>query len=99
MSLSAGSILLALLAVVATVLAIFTTVVPFLGFVVSFGAPSLALGGIVMGGVAMSRAAQTHQSTAGALTGLILSVIAFLPASLVALTWFSRQWAQSGLLR
>jgi hypothetical protein len=61
--------------------------VPFLGTMLSFLAPVLALGGIILGGVAYSRARSGGGESEGlAIGGLVTSVIAFVPAVLVALT-------------
>lgn len=61
-------------------------VVPYVGSLLSFGAPVLSLFGIVLGGVALSRAKQDSQPTGLALSGLIVSAVALLPALLFAMT-------------
>jgi hypothetical protein len=61
--------------------------VPFLGTMLSFLAPVLALAGIILGGVAYSRAkAGAGESEGLAIGGLVTSCIAFVPSVLVALT-------------
>jgi hypothetical protein len=60
--------------------------VPVLGFLFAFGAPVLALMAVVFGGVAMSRARQQGRDTGAGLAGVILGVLAFIPALVVALT-------------
>jgi len=63
-----------------------TTGLPVVGALLSFGAPILALVGLILGGVEVSRRGREGQSKALATTGLILSAVAFLPALTVALT-------------
>lgn len=58
----------------------------FPGVILSFGAPVLALMGIVVGGVGMSRAREEGTEAGSATAGLIVSIIAFFPAFLVAIT-------------
>lgn len=60
--------------------------IPFVGTILSFGAPVMALAGIVTGAVARSRASQIGEPDGAATAGLIVSVIAFIPALLVAVT-------------
>lgn len=61
--------------------------VPFLGTMLSFLAPVLALAGIILGGVALSRAKSGGGESEGfAIGGLVTSIIAFVPSVLVALT-------------
>jgi len=82
-----ASVLLSLLAVAFAVLGVFAVIVPVLGSVLSFAAPALALTGVVLGGVAISRAKQAGEQGSGlALTGVILNTLAFVPALLGALT-------------
>ncbi len=64
----------------------FLTAVPIAGSILSFGAPLLSLTGIVLGGMAMSRAKQEGGSNGVALAGLILNIVAFLLSLAVALT-------------
>lgn len=56
------------------------------GVFLSFTAPVLALMGIVLGGVGISRAREEGTETGAATAGLIVSIIAFFPAFLVAMT-------------
>ncbi len=63
-----------------------TSVIPFLGTLLSFGAPMLALAGIVMGGLALSRAKRDGEPTGAPTAGLILNIVALIPALVVALT-------------
>ena len=82
-----ASVLLSLAAVACTVLGIVAVIVPVLGSVLSYAAPVLALSGVVLGGVAISRARQARQESSGlALSGVILNTLAFIPALLGALT-------------
>jgi hypothetical protein len=62
------------------------TWVPFVGTMLSFLAPVLAIAGIVLGGVAMSRAKQMGDNDGLAIAGLVVNVVAFVPAMVVALT-------------
>ncbi|MBO6934039.1 MAG: DUF4190 domain-containing protein [Deltaproteobacteria bacterium] len=64
----------------------FLTAVPIAGSILSFGAPLLSLTGIVLGGMAMSRAKQEGGTNGVALAGLILNIVAFLLSLAVALT-------------
>jgi hypothetical protein len=81
------SILLSALAVVCAGVGVLTTPIPKIGLIFAFGAPALAVAGIMLGGSAMSRAKRSGQTTSetGKL-GAILSAIAFVPSLLVALT-------------
>lgn len=63
-----------------------TSVIPFLGTVLSFGAPLLAIAGIVLGGLGLSRAKRDGQPTGAPTAGLIVNIIALIPALLIALT-------------
>ncbi len=82
-----GSIVLGLFAFVCMVGGIVLGWVPFLGTMLSFLAPVLALVGIILGGVALSRAKSGGGESEGlAVGGLVTSIIAFIPSMLVALT-------------
>lgn len=81
-----GSILLALLAIASTVLGVLLVPVPLLGAIFAFGAPAIALGGVALGGRAMSRAKREGRPDDLAKVGAVLSGLAFLPALLTALT-------------
>lgn len=82
-----GSIILAVFAFLLIVAGVLATPVPFLGMMLSFLAPVLAIAGVVLGGVAMSRAKQGQGESEGLATaGLVLNIIAFVPAMLVAVT-------------
>jgi len=83
---SAWSILLGIVALISTGLGVLTTPVPVLGALFSFGAPALALAGVITGGIALSRGRQAGRATDGATAGLIVSAVAFIPALLTALT-------------
>ena len=62
------------------------TPIPFVGTMLSFLSPVLAIAGIVLGGVAMSRAQREGEQDGLAIAGLVVNVVAFVPAMLVALT-------------
>jgi len=81
-----GSIVFAALALACAGLGVITTPIPVLGAVFSFGAPALALAGVVMGGVAMSRGKRARTSTDAAVAGVIFNGLCFVPALLTALT-------------
>jgi hypothetical protein len=80
------SILLSALAVVCAGVGVLTTPIPKLGLVFAFGAPVLALAGIMLGGSAMSKAKKTAQTSETGRIGAILSALAFVPSVIVALT-------------
>lgn len=63
-----------------------TSVIPFLGTLLSFGAPLLAIAGIVMGGLALSRAKRDGDRTGAPTAGLIINIVALIPALVIALT-------------
>jgi len=81
-----GSVAVGALSFIMMVAGFFLSWVPVLGSLLSFGAPVVALAGVVMGGVGMSRAKQSGDESGPAIAGLIVSLIAFFPALLVALT-------------
>ncbi|HKU37063.1 MAG TPA: hypothetical protein VJR89_02920 [Polyangiales bacterium] len=80
------SILLSALAVVCAGIGVLTAVVPKVGLIFAFGAPALAVAGIMLGGSAMSRAKRAGQTSETGKLGAILSAVAFVPSVLVALT-------------
>lgn len=80
------SVLLAFVAFVGTAFGLVFTLMPIWGSVFSFGAPVLALIGIVVGGLAMSAANKRGQSSGFALSAVVMNVLAFLPALVVAMT-------------
>lgn len=83
---TAGSIVLAIVAFVCVGIGFLTTPIPVVGTVFSFSAPVLALAGVVVGGMALSRARREGRSGDGAVAGIVMSVLALIPALLVALT-------------
>ena len=80
------SILLSAVAVVVAGIGVLTTPIPTIGLIFAFGAPAVALAGIMLGGSAMSRAKRAGQTSETGRLGAILSAIAFVPSVLVALT-------------
>lgn len=80
------SILLGLLSFVLMVIGFVFGMVPIVGAVLSLGAPVVALGGIVCGGLAMSRARNEGQDNGLAVAGLGVSVVTFVLSLIVALT-------------
>ena len=85
-SMGLGSILLGVFALVCMFAGFVLTPIPFLGTMLSFLAPVLAIAGIVLGGVAMSRARESGESEGLAIAGLVVNIVAFVPAMLVAVT-------------
>lgn len=83
---AAWSILLGLLAVVFTGLGVLATPIPVLGAFFAFGAPALALAGVITGGVGMSRARREGKPSDGATAGIVIGALAFFPALITALT-------------
>ncbi len=82
-----GSIILGIFAFLLMISGVIFVWVPFLGTMLSFLSPILAIAGVILGGVAMSRAKQGMGENEGLATaGLVLNIIAFVPAMLVALT-------------
>jgi len=80
------AVLLAFVAFVGLGLGLVFTLMPVWGLVFSFGAPVVALLGIVLGGLAMSAANKRGESSGFALASVIMNVLAFLPALVVAMT-------------
>jgi hypothetical protein len=80
------SILLAVLAFGCTVIGFLTTPIPVVGLVFSFGAATIALGGIMLGGRAISQAKRQALPMDAARIAVVLNVVAFIPALLVAFT-------------
>jgi hypothetical protein len=97
---AALSILLGVLSLACVALGVLTTPIPVLGALFSFAAPLVAIAGIVVGGLAMSRSQQAaarpvtpgEPAPAAAptrrvgLPGVIVSAVALLPALLTAMT-------------
>jgi hypothetical protein len=80
------AIVLAVLAVGCTVAGVLTTPVPIVGTVFSVAAPVLALLGVILGGMDMSRRKRAGQPSDAALVGVVLSALAFFPALATAFT-------------
>jgi len=80
------SIILGALALLFVFGGLFTSFIPFVGTVMAFGAPVLAIAGLVLGGLGMSRAKRQGAPAGLPLSGVIVSGIALLPALVVALT-------------
>jgi hypothetical protein len=83
---AAGSIALSVLSFACMVAGVLTTPIPGVGAAFSFGAVALAVGGVVMGGKAMSRAKQQGAGAGVAQAGVILSALALAPALMTAMT-------------
>lgn len=81
-----GAVLLSFVAFVCMGAGLLLTVVPIWGAVFSFGAPALAMVGMILGGRAMSEANKAGQPSGFALASVIMNALAFLPAVVVAMT-------------
>jgi hypothetical protein len=81
-----GSIVLAALSFVSIGLGVLATPVPVIGAIFAFGAPTLALAGVITGGMAMSRAKRAGESRDLALAGVVACALLFVPALITALT-------------
>jgi hypothetical protein len=81
-----GSIVLAALSFVSIGLGVLATPVPVIGAIFAFGAPTLALAGVITGGMAMSRAKRAGESHDLALAGVVACALLFVPALITALT-------------
>jgi hypothetical protein len=80
------SILLAVVAFICTLIGFLTTPIPVVGVVFSFGAAAIALGGMVLGGRAISAAKQRGMPNDSGRIAVVLNVLAFVPALMVAIT-------------
>jgi hypothetical protein len=82
-----GSLVMAALSLLCIGLSVVTTLwAPVAAAAFSFGAPALALAGVVTGGMAMSRAKREKRSGDVGLAGAIVSGVCFVPALVTALT-------------
>ena len=80
------SILLSVVALICTAIGFFTTPIPVVGTLFSFGAAALALLGVVLGGRGVSAAKRLGRPNDAARIGVVLNALALVPALLVALT-------------
>lgn len=80
------ALLLAVACFVATGLGVVLALLPVAGAVFAFGAPVLALLGVILGGLDLSRARREGKPRDAALLGTVLSALGFFPALLTALT-------------
>jgi hypothetical protein len=80
------SIVLSVVALVCTLIGFLTTPIPVLGMVFSFGAAAIALGGIMLGGRSISDAKRRGVPNDAGRVAVVLNIIAFVPALLVAIT-------------
>lgn len=80
------SILLSVVALLCTAIGFFTTPIPVLGTLFSFGAAAIAILGVVLGGRAVSAAKRQGTTNDTARIGVVLNALALVPALLVALT-------------
>lgn len=81
-----ASILLGIVALLFMMGGFLMTGVPVAGALLSFGAPLSALVGIVLAGIAMSRAKRDGEGSGAAVAGLVVNIIAFILGLVVALT-------------
>jgi len=86
MGLGIAAIVCACVALLFTGLGFMLTAVPFVGTFLSFGAPVIAIAGIVMGGIGLSQGSKEGQTSFINVVGIALSFLAFIPAVLVAVT-------------
>lgn len=80
------SILLSVVALVCTAIGFFTTPIPVLGALFSFGGAAIAVLGVVLAGRAVSAAKRQGTPNDTARIGVVLNALALVPALLVALT-------------
>ncbi len=83
---AAGALILGVLSLILMIGGFFTTTIPILGSILSFGSPICALAGMIMSGVAMSRAKQEGGDSALAIVGLVINILGFIGGLLVAIT-------------
>ena len=81
-----GSIVIGIAAFLFMFGGIIFSLVPVLGWILSFLAPILAIAGTVVGGLGVARARRDGLSSGSATAGIIVNVIAFIPALIVAAT-------------
>ncbi|MBN8615938.1 MAG: DUF4190 domain-containing protein, partial [Deltaproteobacteria bacterium] len=80
-----GSVILGVFSFLLMIAGVLLFWVPFLGTMLSFLSPILSIAGVILGGVAMSRAKQGMGESEGLATaGLVLNIIAFIPAMTIA---------------
>ena len=72
-----GSIILGVIAFVCMLGGIFLTLVPVLGSLMSFGAPALALTGLIVGGLGYSQARRAQAPGGAAVAGMVISGTVF----------------------
>ena len=80
------ALLLAIACFVSTGLGFVLAIVPVVGAVFAFGAPALALLGVILGGLDLSRLRREGKPREAAMVGTVLSALGFFPAMLTALT-------------
>ncbi len=81
-----GSIVMGVVALLLMVGGFLASPVPYLGSILSFAAPLFALVGIVLAGIAMSRAKQQGEQSGAAVAGLVVNIVGFILGIAVALT-------------
>ena len=62
------------------------SVIPYLGAMLSFGSPLVALIAIIVGGLGLKQAKEQNASTGAATAGIIVGVVSLIPGIIVALT-------------
>ncbi|MFW5926108.1 MAG: hypothetical protein ACOCV4_08065, partial [Myxococcota bacterium] len=80
------SIVVGVIALVLMLVGMALAVVPVAGTIASFAAPVVALAGIVIGGLAVSRARRDGMTTGVPMTGIVVNALLFVPAVVFALT-------------
>ena len=81
-----GSIFAGIGAFILMIGGVLLALIPFVGVAMSLAAPVLAIVGIVLGGLGMSRAKRDGESGGAAVAGLTINIIAFLMGVFFALT-------------
>jgi hypothetical protein len=80
------ALLLSIACFVSTGLGVVLVIVPVAGAVFAFGAPALALLGVILGGLDLSRLRREGKPRDVAMVGTVLSALGFFPALITALT-------------
>jgi hypothetical protein len=80
------ALLLAIACFVFTGLGVVLAIVPVVGAVFAFGAPALALLGVILGGLDLSQRKREGKPREAAMVGTVLSALGFFPALITALT-------------
>jgi hypothetical protein len=91
-----GAVIVGILSLLFLALGLALFWVPFLGPMLSFGAPVLGLVAIVLGGIAMSRAKRDGESSSAGIAGLVMGIVGLLFGIVLALLRRVRRSARPG---